>query len=638
MKWSSWIVRIASLAALQSSWAQPAAAAQADSGKPAEPPAYEDRLIDAGNLAPLPPDAEDASSYNVAGPPRSWRVEGFASSIDQGATTRRENGLVMGGRLDTPDIGAFTFDGTLRNSPGSTNVFTLWQRGLPFDDGWRANNGAGMLNTPAIDLSRQQFRFYLPTFPIAGVATEWLQRGSLQLQASVGEPGLYNGLRVSGFSRLGGSLLTGGAQWTPSADFQAGFQLVDAGNVQTGSETNGPSQSISARTWYGAMAWQDAGIRTQVNVLDSEANDGRHNMGLWMDGEMRQGRFRHNYGAFRFEPNMFWGYTPINSDLLGGYYRINYQSQQWIWAAGLDSVGSVTDHGANGVYATGNLRYQVDHSLGVGGGANLRRSGNDAGALYGFVDKQSAFGTSRLQVDVVSTRGVQRGQQLTVDHGWPTQVGLRLSTSLSLGRETSAEGKRITRSGIAAFGGIDLTNNLTLEGNVRWSVERESTRTVGKYANLSLVWRISPRWSILATYYDNRSETQNFLSIAPLVPLDTLPVVAKDRAIFLTVRYEDRAGTPVAPLGGAPGSGAGIIAGHIFYDANDDGRRAANEAGAANVTVLLDGKFSTRTDADGRFEFPLVASGTHSIAVVPDNLALPYAVSDARREVAVRTR
>ncbi|MGZ5113370.1 MAG: hypothetical protein ACXWHC_14030 [Usitatibacter sp.] len=152
------------------------------------------------------------------------------------------------------------------------------------------------------------------------------------------------------------------------------------------------------------------------------------------------------------------------------------------------------------------------------------------------------------------------------------------------------------------------------------------------------MWRISPRWSILATYYDNRSETQNFLSIAPLVPLDTLPVVAKDRAIFLTVRYEDRAGTPVAPLGGAPGSGAGIIAGHIFYDANDDGRRAANEAGAANVTVLLDGKFSTRTDADGRFEFPLVASGTHSIAVVPDNLALPYAVSDARREVAVRTR
>jgi hypothetical protein len=35
----------------------------------------------------------------------------------------------------------------------------------------------------------------------------------------------------------------------------------------------------------------------------------------------------------------------------------------------------------------------------------------------------------------------------------------------------------------------------------------------------------------------------------------------------------------------------------------------------------------------------LVASGTHAIAVVPDNLALPYSIAnDGRREVVVRTR
>ena len=49
---------------------------------------------------------------------------------------------------------------------------------------------------------------------------------------------------------------------------------------------------------------------------------------------------------------------------------------------------------------------------------------------------------------------------------------------------------------------------------------------------------------------------------------------------------------------------------------------------AANVTVLLDGRFSASTDAQGRFEFPLVASGPHEIRVVPDNLPLPWAIAD----------
>jgi hypothetical protein len=95
----------------------------------------------------------------------------------------------------------------------------------------------------------------------------------------------------------------------------------------------------------------------------------------------------------------------------------------------------------------------------------------------------------------------------------------------------------------------------------------------------------------------------------------------------------------MAPLGGRPGTGAGTLVGYIFYDANDDGRRGANENGAANVTVVLDGRYAVRTGTDGRFEFPLVAAGPHSLSVIPDNLALPYAVSeDGRRDVVVRTR
>ena len=253
--------------------------------------------------------------------------------------------MVLSGRLETLEYGAYSLDATVRNG-ASSSVVTLWQRGLAFDNGWRANNGFGMLNTPAIDLSRQQYRFYVPTFPIAGLETEWIRNGNLQLQASVGSPGIYNGVRLAGFSRLGGRHLHGRRAVGPPPGMQAGFQMADAHGVETGSVRRGePSNTNGALVVRRGSRGRTADERMQMNLLDSQANEGRHNLGAWFDGETRTGRYRHNYGVFRFEPNMLWGYTPINSDLLGGYYRVNYQSQQWIWAAGVDSVSSVTGNG-----------------------------------------------------------------------------------------------------------------------------------------------------------------------------------------------------------------------------------------------------------------------------------------------------
>ena len=73
--------------------------------------------------------------------------------------------------------------------------------------------------------------------------------------------------------------------------------------------------------------------------------------------------------------------------------------------------------------------------------------------------------------------------------------------------------------------------------------------------------------------------------IAPVVPIETALPVPRDRAIFVTVRYEDHAGTPVAPLGGAPGSGAGTVRGMIFYDANDNVTQATAPNGAVSTAV-----------------------------------------------------
>src|SRR5271169_1873633 len=109
--------------------------------------------------------------------------------------------------------------------------------------------------------------------------------------------------------------------------------------------------------------------------------------------------------------------------------------------------------------------------------------------------------------------------------------------------------------------------------------------------------------------------------------------------MFLTLRYQRSLGSQFAPLGGAPGAGSGEIAGIVYLDANDNGRFDAGEAGAPNVTVILDGRFSTRTDTNGRFDFPAVAAGHHVITVQADNLPLPWQLANqGRTEVEVATR
>ena len=628
-RWIPSTVAVAALVAVR------AAVAQAPSA-----PQYEDRLIEGGSLAPQVSD--ELAIYDPQGMPRSWRIEGFASRVDSGNTKRYENGMLLSARIDTQSYGAFSIDATVRGhvTGSSSDMFTLWQRGMPFDNGWTANNALGMVNSPSIELSRQQYRFFLPTFPLAGLTTEWLHRNDVQLQASVGEPGTYNGFRLAGFSGLGGTIATAGMQWNAARDVRFGMQVVDARDVQAGLDTADPTGRSSSRAVFGAMAVTGANDRLQLNALDSETNNGRHNMGLWLDGESVRGRFRHNYGAFRFDPDLAWGYAPINRDLQGAYYRVNYASQQWIWSGGVDSVGSVTGKGTDGLFGTGTLRYQATQTLGFGGGASARRAGINAESAYVFVDKVSAYGTTRVQADGATAQGGQRSGQLTIDQSWPTQVGLRLSTSLAAGTDRTPL-RTTRRVGAAAFGGWDITNTLSVDGSARWTLEGESTRRTGRFANLGLTWRLTPRWSVVATYYDNRVETPllTFGGIDPVIPIEPSLVIPRDRAIFLTLRYEDHAGSPSAPLGGLPGGGAGTLVGNVFYDANDDGRRNGNESGAANVTVVLDGRYAARTSADGRFEFPLVASGPHSLTVIPDNLALPYAINnDGRRDVVIRTR
>jgi len=123
----------------------------------------------------------------------------------------------------------------------------------------------------------------------------------------------------------------------------------------------------------------------------------------------------------------------------------------------------------------------------------------------------------------------------------------------------------------------------------------------------------------------------------PLDPLSTY--TPRVSFAWLSLRYEMQAGSSSVALGGRPGQGGGSVEGTLFLDANGNGRLDPGEPLAPNVTILLNGRFSVQTDAQGRFEFPFVVAGEHQLSVLPDNLPLPWVVdAGGMRRITVSTR
>ena len=193
----------------------------------------------------------------------------------------------------------------------------------------------------------------------------------------------------------------------------------------------------------------------------------------------------------------------------------------------------------------------------------------------------------------------------------------------------------------AFYGGGDLTARLALDGTLEWAQAVQGQAATSRSADISLSYRLSRSWSVLADYYESRIGSWTPLQVtSPLTPpTPTVIPTMGARGVFLTVRYQEAHGLHFAPLGGAPGSGSGRLTGVVYLDANENGRYDAGEAGAPNVTVILDGRFSVRTDASGRFDFASVAAGHHVLTVESDNLPLPWTLGSASRtEVDVGTR
>lgn len=623
--------------ATDSDGSQPSGAARNGNGI-SSPPEYRDNLIEGGALEADIWTGEIPES-DARGLPRGLRLDGIYSRLSRNGESSTRYGAGVGAFLATPDYGAWTFEGVFGNSEDSS-VATLWQRDMPFEGGWRATNGAGNLNSPAIDLSRFQPRWFLPSSPMLGALTEWRDAAGTQLTAGAGEPGVYTGLYVPGFKRLGGTLSTAGGQWTLNRNMTAGLQYAGASDVTSILQPQDNAREFSTRSWFGATSWQDATRRLQFNALGSHNSvDGSHTGG-WADAFIQDGRYGHGFGAFYLGSNLVWGNQPVGSDTRGAYYRVNYASRQWLWDATVDYAVPVGDGQFDATtFVSGSTRYQFWQDLSFGAGGNARFDRNDAWSAFAFVENTLPWVINRTQV-YTARNDPKREYAVTLNQTWNVPAGMRLSTSQLIGRYDDRDDSS-DQLGLALIGGGDVSRDLSIDANVQWTRSSGAAQPTTLIGNLGFTWRLLPDLALLGTLY--RSQTRSDVPLQIVSPIDAIarPEEARinDRGALLILRYESRAGSMAAPLGGMTGGGAGRISGIVFLDGNDDGRLAAGEQGAANVTVILDGRYSVRTDAQGRFEFPAVAAGPHGVMVMPDNLPLPWMlVNDGRAEFDVPVR
>lgn len=607
------------------------------SAKAAATAAYEDRLIDEGRLSPELI-VEQALDYDASGLPRAMRVALFRSQSGGERSDRNvESGLIYSGLVETANHGVASFDGALRFD--GRGIATYWQRDIPFDDGWRAQAFAGMGSPSGISLLASQSRFLLPVSSILGAGTQWQQRGGLELNASAGALGIYSGLRVPTFDQTGGSIASAGAQWQAAPGLRFGSQILSTHQATDawGPDPAGPR--TSSHSVYAGASWLQPGARTQLNLLSSHSGS-MDRLGAWVDHGWRAGPYEQQAGLFRLPPGLRWGQPALGSNLQGGYYRASFQSQRWLASGGLDFTTPITGQGRPTTFMTGSLRHQWASRLGLGGSANLRLNDQTAWSMLAYLDQSLPAVSLRQQVDF-AREATRSDVQLNWDQFWRGRLDTRLSTSVFAGQERDDRLGMTRRIGLAAYGGTDLIARLSLDGALRWTRFSGAREGHDSNANIALNWRLTPVLLLGLNYYEFYGLNRLPLSVTSPIPLPTTPppLSQRDRGVYLSLSYEQTAGTAFVPLGGAARDGSGRVAGTIFLDSNQDGMMNATEAVAANVTVLLNGRYSARTDARGMFEFPAVAPGRHVLVVIPDNLPLPWVIKDEGRvEFDVRVR
>lgn len=654
----------------------------------ASPPGYQDRYLDTA-MDSLAPDAVADAREEPEGL-RTWLLEsrlGFGESNATGLRRRSaaEFGTRAEYRFGTLNHGEFVLQADARHLSGddaaslygigslgyarrsTSGRFTLRNLGFPIDARTYADTSLGDIYSETTDGLARNYRLSLGTSNVRGAATRIFGK-DFDLRAGLGERGNLTGGPYPGFEKSQGTLGWIGATRRLGDNGFVAAQFDRANGIPVHYYDLFSADGYGAKdvdSWAGAIGYgpeflRDGDFRLRATGIGSHVRADMPGVqtggsrGLFVESSARLGRYRHELGAYTAEPGLYFGDYALATGSRGLYWRVDHASSRLSWGAGLDHERAEADAqlspiGYRRSAANANFQLLFDRHTSVGGSANLQqtRYGGDstqaatapgrARGFHGSAFVQTRFldlPRSRLSLTVRRNELVvlggshATGQELQWEQDWIAgryeTTRPEFTTTLGYARDQSDGSTReYPTAGVQFRYWIDTGFNL-------WGNLRYTSQSGGLYTSRGLSGMVSAekelprgwRLGLAASLNQARLATRQVSLYGPQV------YRSDDKTAYVYLRWEGSGGRPFQPIGSrGEGPGSGRVTGRVFLDANRDGEAQAGEAGAAAVEVMLDGRYRTTTDRDGRFEFPMVATGRHQLTLTLETVPLPWGIA-----------
>jgi len=566
----------------------------------------------------------------------------IGDETEQGIRARWRQETLNFGEFDTEIVFSDSESDFLgRNRSSSEVMMTFRQTGAPVANHWTMNNTVGYQRTLVDSLLHSSYRVRLPTSPLLGMSGEFINTNK-NVQWFTGKTGRYEGIALQQFDQNGGDITGGSYQQKLTPQVALGGEVVKfSGNDLVPSHT---SVLTAAR-----FAQPDRTLQYDLHLLA----DTNSSFGVWADGmHILPADFVTRYGAFYLQPDLAWMDKPISNDQSGYYIRTDKQAFIYNFSGGYDYMQTGLDSDAqtqiNSHAFFLNGSYRITRNLTLGTSANimfrkitsLQDDNQTLWRLNNFAYYRYFLGTTRLELFATrlssdfqtnndDTLGVR------ISHDWRMPQSLRLNTEILL-----EEGQRFIDDRGRQEASIMFRQNLT--DNISWGINTSAFRNTGDRLPSTTGVGISAdaRWKFLRDWYVSMSLVHNTTMIDNDSGLSGFNDNPKANSIWLTLGYARTSGQPYASFGRSNGGvGSGSIEGEVFYDENGDSIRQPGERPAVGLTVLLDGRYEARTDSRGRYMFQPVHTGTHGVALITEDVPLPWGIYDeAPRAVRVNLR
>lgn len=643
-------VQLALLMVFKAAWADAVDAPGATTA--AALPRYVDRVLDEGPQDPRSLRTTDAGDTSP-GWPRGVQIE-QAWTRGSFVPAAAQRTLSVQGFVEPTGWGVVSFACAGGRGEGSGAGLgcpsrRLDWRALPLRGGWVANFSAGQHAAPANPLAVGLSRALTPAVALDGVSGQWRLGESAEFNAYLGSPGSTGPAGFESGADPAVRIASAGGKVRFEDPASSGARVDVAVQALTASASPlrlaapvGADRSV--RALWSSIAWErgpgdsgpglrwdsladpalmaPGGMRLQASWLHSVRPEGRSADGAWLEAAARVGGWAHAGGLFSFGSGLAWGTGQVVNDLQGAYWRGSTQSARWSlgWSTELSrrpQAGSAT-----ATYASAFAQYRIDTRTVAGSTLTWRRGPFPAEGLQWRWDSTTDWGPSSVRLDTLRTVD-SRVLSVSADQGvaqWATGA-----LSASLGWQTQTFARSVDRS---VNWGVMLTEAPSATTQVDLFLRgTHGHRARSLSADLMAQWRLSADWTLFLRHANVLTETASAARLesaldSALIAIDGTRAASRFAQVLL--RFQARGGSAVVPLGGRAGDGAGEIAGVVFQDRNGNDRRDASEAGVADVTLVLDGRYVTRTDAQGRYTFAPVAAGRHSLLIQLESVPLPW--------------